>query len=210
MRSAMRSSITPKPKKRPAPVAAGVKWDATKKHFAAILSNNDLKVTKLTTTGLTPRVRATMPHSTGKRAIRFFGVFQASPDFEELEVGLVTAVWDWADTGSLFNFGDGTGFGILWDGYTYVVDTWVQLPISAVSGEAMIALVDFDAGKIWFANAAGPSGNPEAGTGQALNFTPNTPLYPGAHLSINSGANVESSIVIDGTYSSGTFAAWNA
>lgn len=213
MRSALRSAIAPKPKKRPPSGPAGVKWDATKKHASALLSNNDLTATRAVNNSLGPRVRATNPHSTGKRVIKIVGVFQATADWEELEVGLVTAAWDYADTGSLDYTHDATAYVILWDGYTYVgnsaTGTWVALTISALSGQAMYIFVDFDAGKIWFGDGIGPSGNPEAGTGAAQTFTPNTPLYIAARLGFQTSTNTTSA-TLDPTYSSGSFAAWDA
>jgi hypothetical protein len=56
-------------------------------------------------------------------------------------------------------------------------------------GDYITILVDFDAGKIWFAvNGTVVEGNPNAGTGESFSFTPNYAFCPCATLTRNGGS----------------------
>ena len=87
-------------------------------------------------------------------------------------------------------------------------DTLGNLPtglgVVATGGHRRV-LVDRAAGKVWIGNGTAFAGDPEAGTGEAFNFTPGSPVWFGVFLS---GVNPGSAQV--NSYSTGTFPQWLA
>jgi hypothetical protein len=152
-------------------------WSTTDKNSYATLSNGNLTLTTTDSGEIYAASRAAAGHSTGKRAFEMsitgsssaFGYYGAA-------LLLATAGWDLTtqDMGSaecLQFYDAGDAYHELTGDYVTGLRTWQ-------SGDKIYAYVDYDAGKVWFAINATISGDPVAGTGAALTFTPGTMLYP--------------------------------
>lgn len=181
--------------------AASTTWDPASKTAPVTLSNGNLTATT-TDQVVEALMKGTVSHSTGKYALKFVCVFGAPASSEECGVGVVPATWDAStNTPSIADIGMYVGN----DGF--YIPAFIDLGLAITTGGYLVCAVNFDTGKIWFGNAGGYSGDPEAGTGEAITFTPNTALIPmGAGYS-DGGGTV--SVTLDPTYTSGTFAAWS-
>lgn len=131
-----------------------------------------------------------------KSVLKLTLVYPGADDAGELQVFVF--VGDTVDTAveSYAFFCDGTVFD-------NVTQTDLAKPVATT--QAMRLWVNDITRKIWMGNPAGPSGDPEAGTGQAFTYSDGLPVWLRATLVTPSGAVV--SIAIDPDYTSGTYAA---
>lgn len=122
--------------------------------------------------------RSTSAKSSGKWAVRVLTSYGGAPGDAEVILGFGEISLQFGNSGTLV-----------------VADT------------ALVLLIDIDAGKAWFGNDAGVSGDPEAGTGEGATFASLAPYF---FVQLYSLDNLTPAIAtIDPAYSSGTFAAWS-
>jgi len=180
--------------------AGAVAWDSASKSATAVLSNNDLTFT--TTDQVTgDQVKSTTAHSSGKYALKFVCTFGAPASSEECGVGVAPATYDPATNTPFI-----TDVGLYVGNDGLYIPSFLDLGLEIASGEYLTCAVNFDTGKVWFGNASGYVGDPEAGTGETATFTPNTSLVAIGSAYSDGGDPV--SATFDPAYSSGTFAAW--
>lgn len=174
---------------------AGVTWDAAHKGEDLILSNGDLSVTMpglFTNGGAGEIVRSTTSRSTGKAYAEILWTSSDAPENSYPAIGLVSSTFT-AFKPSTSNYeylGGSDAFGPTWGCYKYggayhndvYNDLSADIPNFLDIGKVGRIAVDFDAGKIWFGDEDGWSGDPAAGTGEALTFTPGTELWLAAQV----------------------------
>lgn len=192
------------------PAAAGTVWDAASKAANITLSNGNLTAATLDDSS-TEGAKSLPSRNAGKRALKFT-VTYASGDATNYECvsGLVIDTFDTSTTDpSRF------GFCTAGDGYILKMDgmggsTFTDLGLPVASGGWFALLIDETAGKGWLKTADGSgAGDPEAGTGEHFTFDPGTAFTAGCTLwSIDTVT--PTSVTLDPTYSSGTFAAWDS
>jgi len=188
----------------PCPCPSDMKWGA--KNDLATFSNNDLTMT--TTQGdHWGNARSSIAHCSGKRTFQL-NLAPAIPNVEEIVVGFGTPSVDISEGGGGVHGGQSNAFQswcIADDGQKTHGNEYADIGLA--SATMLRGFVDFDAGKVWFGNESGTAGDPEAGSGEAFEFTPNTPLYVVASIYVSSPPGSVSATLAPG-YSSGSFAAW--
>lgn len=193
-----------------APVA--VTWDPAQIDEAiGALSNGNLTFTT-TQEALYASCRSTTSRSTGKYAIEATFNYPSDAEFGEIAFGAATAVWDdpLDSQSDEFLGSESTGYSLVPDGGMYLGDgNYVVGDKTVADGGKARLKIDLDDGKGWFGNESGFNGDPEAGTDPDFTFTPNTPLYIGATL-YSFDEPSPTSIVLNPTYTDGSFGAWES
>jgi len=162
------------------PAGTHVQWNPSDKHADIVLSNNNLTATHDGASADTWIVaRATRAHSVGKY------YFEQKWISGYVGMGLALA------SSTLSNFlGSAVGSaGYYTDGNVWVGGGSTATGAAIASDEWGGLAVDFDAGKAWVRNITGWIGDPEAGTGNTISFTPNSELFAACVLSLLAGAS---------------------
>jgi hypothetical protein len=193
------------PPEPPVPVT----WDAATKNTNVTLSNGDLTASTAYVDAYVG-AKSTVSHNAGKWAFRLQYNYSGLPGDEQYS-GIAGTGYDPAVENEAFL---GAAEGLLYstDGAVYADGSGEPLTtIGALSdGGWLYMWVNATTGKIWASTSSTPPGDPEAGTGETHTFTPGNAMaiVCAMYKATSPPSPTDPSHVIDGSFSSGTFAAW--
>lgn len=186
--------------------AVTAKWDPSTADAFMVVSGGGLLAASLgAPEDFPPLVVSTLAHSTGKRVVRYIPTFRGpAGNGETLLSGTVPAGFSpLAEPNS-----DLPGWIFLCDGTVFHNGDVVDYGIPVASGEDAFCFRNFDLGYGWFDNKNHVyDADIEAGTNPHFTFTPNASMVLGGE--VYSGDAEPASILLDPTYTRGTFLSEN-
>lgn len=184
-----------------APAEAGTTWDAANKTANVTLSGANL-IASSVADGADASAVVTTFHATGKYHFRVLMTCVANSE-GSIRVGLVPEGWTLGVLGA-----DADSYALTGAGAKVNAGAAPSISRSVPSGSYFDGWVDFDNRLLWFGNeASGPSGDPEAGTGEAFALPPDIPFAIAVSLYSDDGTTPSTGTLQ--FVSSGTYAAWS-